>query len=333
MSRAALDRRSSLLLMGGGLLGAVIPAGNGRAAEPAIIVVTTGMIGDIVSHTAGERATIVQLMGDGVDPHLYKATRSDISRMLNADLVFYNGLLLEGKMTDALIRVANAGRPVIAVTERLPEETLLAPPEQAGHFDPHVWMDPSAWSIASEVVEEQLRERLPDLAIEFAERGAAYRAELARLDAYAREVVGTVPAERRLLVTAHDAFGYFGRRYGFEVLGIQGISTESEAGLEQIEQLVDLLVTRNIPAVFAETTVPDRGVQALIRGAAARGHTMRKGGSLFSDAMGPPGTYEGSYVGMIDHNVTVIASALGGAVPERGLNGRLTMAGLSPPRP
>jgi manganese/zinc/iron transport system substrate-binding protein len=304
-------------------LGAV-PA---RAAEqPLQVVATTGMIGDIVRNVARERAEVTQLMGPGVDPHLYKSTRSDIASMLRADIVFYNGLLLEGKMTDALVRVATSGKPVHAVTELIDEEFLLEPAAFAGHYDPHVWMDPLAWGKAVDAVQGKLAELDPDHADAYRANAAAYLEELERLDAYAQEVLTSVPPERRILVTAHDAFNYFGRRYGFEVEGIQGLSTESEAGLKRVEELVDVLVEREIPAVFVESTIPERSVRALVSGAGAAGHEVQVGGQLFSDAMGAPGTYEGTYVGMIDHNVTTIARALGGAAPETGLNGRLALA-------
>jgi manganese/zinc/iron transport system substrate-binding protein len=298
-----------------------------RAAEPPLqVVATTGMIGDIVRNVAGGRAEVTQLMGAGVDPHLYRATRSDIARMLRADIVFYNGLLLEGKMTDALVRGATSGKPVHAVTELIDEEFLLEPPAFAGHYDPHVWMDPSAWGKAVEAARDKLAELDPAHADAYRANAAAYLDELARLDAYAERVLASVPAERRILVTAHDAFNYFGRRYGFEVEGIQGLSTESEAGLKRVEELVDLLVERDIPAVFVESTIPERSVRALVSGAGAVGHEVQVGGKLFSDAMGAPGTYEGTYIGMIDHNVTMISRALGGETPPRGLNGQLARA-------
>lgn len=309
------------------LLAAVLLLPRGpMAAEPLQVVATTAMIGDAVREVAGEAAEVTVLMGEGVDPHLYRATRSDVARMLQADIVFYNGLLLEGKMTDALIRVARSGKPVHAVTELIDESYLLAPPAFEGQFDPHVWMDPRGWSRAVEVIRDQLAALDPARAETFRVNAAAYLERIAALDAYAERVLSSVPPERRVLVTAHDAFGYFGRRYGFTVEGIQGLSTESEAGLKRIEELVDLLVVRRIPAVFVETTIPEQSVRALIAGAAARGHAVEIGGALFSDAMGRPGTYEGTYIGMIDHNVTLIARALGGETPPRGLNGLLAMA-------
>jgi manganese/zinc/iron transport system substrate-binding protein len=266
-------------------------AAQARGDEPLNVVATTGMIADVVRNVAGEHANVTQLMGEGVDPHLYKATRSDVTTMLRADVVFYNGLLLEGKLTDALVRVATSGRPVYAVTELVEESYLLEPPEFQGLYDPHLWMDPSAWARAVEVVRDKLAEQDPAHADTYRANAEAYLAELAELDTYAEEVLASVPPERRVLVTAHDAFNYLGRRYGFEVLGIQGISTESEAGLKRVEELVDLLVERSIPAVFVETTIPDRSVRALTAGAADRGHDVDIGGALFSDAMGAPGTY------------------------------------------
>lgn len=304
------------------------PSPGGPSERPRRVVVTTGMIADLVREVAGDRAEVAALMGPGVDPHLYKATRSDITALLGADLVFYNGLLLEGKMTDALMRVATSGKPVHAVTELIDERELLEPAEFQGHYDPHVWMDPVAWARATDVVRDRLIAADPAGRALYEANAAAYRAKLAALDEYARRVLSTVPESARVLVTAHDAFNYFGRRYGFEVRGIQGLSTESEAGVSDIEALVALLVERRIPAVFVETTVADRNIRALISGAAARGHAVAIGGSLFSDAMGPSGAYEGTYIGMIDHNVTTIARALGGRAPERGMEGR-----LAPPRP
>lgn len=300
------------------------PAGAPTAdAAPTTIVATTGMIADVAREIAGSHAQVVALMGEGVDPHLYKPTRSDIERVMNADLVLYNGLLLEGKMTDAFVRAATSGRRVVAVTERIDESFLLEPESFQGHFDPHVWMDPQAWARAVEVVRDELIALDPAHAPDFTSNATRLLTQLSELDAYALRVLHTVPPDRRVLVTAHDAFNYFGRRYNFEVVGIQGLSTESEAGVRDIERLVDLLVSRAIPAVFVESSVSDRNIKALIDGARARAHTVSIGGQLFSDAMGAPGTYEGTYLGMIDHNVTTIARALGGDAPPRGMNGQL----------
>ncbi len=290
---------------------------------PISIVATTGMVADAARAVAGDRASVSSLMGSGVDPHLYKPTRADIARMMNAEVVFYNGLLLEGKMTDALVRAATSGRRVHAVSELIDESTLLEPAEFQGHYDPHIWMDPSTWSSAVEVVRDKLIEFDPAGEEVYRANARAYLDELAALDAYAQRVLATVPDRTRVLVTAHDAFNYFGVRYNFLVVGIQGISTESEAGVRDIQRLVDLLVERKIGAVFIESTVSRRNVESLIAGARASGQDVEIGGELFSDAMGAPGTYEGTYLGMIDHNVTTIARALGGQAPAGGRLGRL----------
>ena len=297
-----MPRIFACLTMAFSLFAASIVPEGGRAvaAERFKAVSTTGMIGDIVHGIVGDAASATTLLGPGVDPHLYKLTRADLAKLLEGDIVFYNGLLLEGKMTDALVRVASSGKPVVAVTEQLDEGFLLEPEGFQGQYDPHVWMDVSAWRKAIEVIRDRLSGFRPALTEQFARNAARYSTDLEALDGYARRVLASVPEGARVLVTAHDAFNYFGRAYGYEVIGIQGISTESEAGLRRMQEIVDLLVERRIAAVFVETTVSDRNIRALIEGAAARGHTVKIGGELYSDAMGIPGTYEGTYVGMID---------------------------------
>jgi manganese/zinc/iron transport system substrate-binding protein len=317
---ASSPRRRTLLA---GALALLPAAALAQSRTPFAVLATIAMIGDVVREIGGERTRVEVLMGPGVDPHLYKATREDVAKMLRADVVFYNGLALEGKMSDAFVRVARAGKPVYAVTELLPEEELIEPEGADGLYDPHVWMDPRAWSAAAELIAEKLIAHDPAGEPVFRRNLAALKARIAALDAYAERAIATIPERQRVLVTAHDAFNYFARRYGIEVLGIQGLSTESEAGVRRIQELVDVLVERRIPAVFAETSVSDRNVLALVEGAAARGHRVVVGGALFSDAMGDPGTYEGTYVGMIDHNVTTIVRALGGTAPERGFQNRL----------
>lgn len=303
---------------------ALLPAAAlAQPRAPLNVLATIAMIGDVVREIGAERVRVEVLMGPGVDPHLYKPTREDVAKMLRADVVFYNGLLLEGKMSDAFVRVARTGKPVYAVTELLPEEQLIEPQGADGHYDPHVWMDPRAWARAAELIAEKLIAHDPAGEPAFRRNLAALKARIAALDAYAERAIATIPERQRVLVTAHDAFNYFARRYGIEVLGIQGLSTESEAGVRRIQELVDVLVERAIPAVFVETSVSDRNVLALVEGAAARGHRVVVGGALFSDAMGDPGSYEGTYIGMIDHNVTTIVRALGGTAPERGFQDRL----------
>lgn len=287
------------------------------------IVTTCGMVTDIVKVVAGEYAEVTGLLGAGVDPHLYKPTRNDVKQLLEADVVFYSGLMLEGRMADTFSKVARSGRPVYAVTEGINESFLLEPPEFAGHWDPHVWMDVSAWSECVQFVAESLASYDPAHAEAYRANAAKYRKELKKLDEYARNSIASIPQEQRVLVTAHDAFGYFSRAYGIEVHSVQGLSTESEAGVEDVNRLVDFIVNRKLKAIFVESSVSEKNIQAIIEGAAQRGWKVAIGGELFSDAMGTPGTYEGTYAGMIDHNATVIARALGGEAPERGLNGQL----------
>ncbi|HMP76382.1 MAG TPA: zinc ABC transporter substrate-binding protein [Kiritimatiellia bacterium] len=303
---------------------ATMITGAARAERPPLrVTATVGMVADVVREVGGPRVTVTQLIGSGIDPHLYKPTRSDVSHLLSAQVVFYSGLKLEGKMGDTLARLANSGREVQAVTEALSEHYAMRDPENERHLDPHVWMDVAAWIKAAELVANVLSRVDPKHAGDFALRAADYRSRLEALDAYVRSVTATIPQERRILVTAHDAFHYFGRAYNMQVLGIQGISTESEAGLARINQLVDLLVDRKLPAIFVESSVADRNVRALVEGARARGHAVAIGGTLFSDAMGETGTYEGTYIGMIDHNATTIVRALGGEAPAGGFQGRL----------
>lgn len=301
------------------------PAGSEGGGRPYRIASTTGMVTDIVRQVVGDRAQVTGLIGTGVDPHLYKVTRNDIATLQAADVVFYSGLMLEGKMADALARLAHSGKVVHAVTERLDPALLLRTPGRGGHRDPHVWMDVLAWSQAVAAVAGVMSEFDPPNAAYYRASAQRYQAQLAELNEYVRKVIQSIPERQRVLITAHDAFGYFGRAYGIQVRGIQGVSTESEAGLDDINRLVDLIVENDVGAIFVETSVADKNVRALIEGARSRGKTVKIGGNLFSDAMGTPGTYEGTYIGMLDHNATVIARALGGEAPAGGLHGKLSL--------
>lgn len=293
-----------------------------EAQKPLRVVTTVSMLADTVRAVGGTRVEVTSLLGEGVDPHTYRPTRADIARLSSADLVVANGLHLEAQLDETLKALARS-KPVLFAAEKIPAAQLLADEEYKDRKDPHVWMDPKLWSIVVEAVRDALIARDPAGRAAYEAGAKNYVAEIRRLDAYAAKVLGTVPQKARVLVTAHDAFGYFGRAYGFEVEGIQGLSTESEAGLKRIEALVSLLVEKKIRAVFVESSVPERNVRALVEGARARGHQVIVGGELYSDALGAPGTYEGTLIGMLDHNMTVIARALGGEAPERGLNGRL----------
>ncbi|MDX2148244.1 MAG: zinc ABC transporter substrate-binding protein [Planctomycetota bacterium] len=293
-------------------------AGTGEAgtgADGVRVVATTGLIADAARRVAGEHARVTALMGEGVDPHMYKASLADVRLLNEADIVLYTGLHLEGRMQDVLGRLGEK-KPVLAIAEALPKESLRSPAEFDGQADPHVWFDAALWAGVARPIAEMLAKVDPPRAQVFGENAAAFERELASLHAWARERIATIPPERRVLVTAHDAFGYFGRAYGLEVLGVQGISTDSEASIRDIAALVDTLVSRRVPAVFVESSVSRKTIDALVEGCAARGHNVVVGGELFSDALGPDGTPEGTYVGMFRHNVRTIVQALGGALDE-----------------
>lgn len=302
---------------------AALLGGAARAQEPVDAVATTGMIADAAREVGGELVEVRALMGAGVDPHAYRQTRSDIVALAEADLVLWHGLYLEAQMEEFLLDLAREG-DVVAVADGLPADRLIGHDDHPDREDPHVWMDPELWSRVVLAVRDALIETRPEAEEAFRANAEAHLEEIEALDRYSEEVLSSVPEGSRVLLTAHDAFNYFGEAYGFDVVGIQGISTESEAGLNRVGELVDLLVERDVGAVFVESSVSDRNVRALIEGAAARDHEVVVGGTLFSDAMGEPGTYEGTYLGMIDHNVTTIARALGGEAPDRGMSGELT---------
>ncbi|QFT79247.1 Periplasmic zinc-binding protein TroA precursor [Roseovarius sp. THAF27] len=315
-----LSRRNLLITS----LSAAALAGTPLRAQGAAlsVVATTGMIADAARRVGGDLVEVTALMGAGIDPHSYRQTRTDIQAALRADVVLWHGLYLEAQMEEFLLKLDERGTAV-PVGESVPRDRRIAHEDYADKFDPHVWMVPELWAYVVNGVRDALSDVAPDHADQFAANAAAYLKELDALASYAHRVLETVPSSARVLLSAHDAFGYFGEAYDFEVVGIQGISTESEAGLNRIRTLADMLVERGIGAVFVETSVSDRNVRALIEGAAAQGHEVKIGGELFSDAMGAPGTYTGTYIGMIDHNVTTIAQALGGEVPDRGMQGKL----------
>lgn len=311
-----------------GLAAGVVASATGYgmpayAGQKLSVVATTGMIADTARRIGGDVVEVRGLMGPGVDPHAYRQTRTDIVALTRADLVLWHGLYLEAQMQDFFHKLEKRGT-VVAVTDSMPRDVLRGHDTYADKFDPHVWMDPTLWVYVAKHIREALIATRPDQRALFEANAEVFLAELDQLAAYAKATLATVPQAARVLVTAHDAFGYFGDAHGFEVLGIQGISTQSEAGLNRISALVDMLVARQLSAVFVESSVSDRSIRALVEGAAAQGHQLRIGGELFSDAMGAKGSYEGTYIGMIDHNVTVIAAALGGAVPSGGMSAKLT---------
>lgn len=322
LSGREFSRRSALVIGAGSLLGLLgcsrsDHGGHGAAARkswppfagkhPMKAVCTTGMVADVVRRVGGQWLTVEQMMGEGVDPHLFKATPDTIASLANADAVFYSGLHLEGRMAESFENMAER-QPVVAVTSSIPVERLIS--VGSGSYDPHVWFDVELWSGTIESVRTFLGEFDPVHRTDFDTNAAAYLTELKALDTECRKQLEAIPKDSRVLVTAHDAFHYFGRAYGVEVKAIQGVSTDTEAGLREINALVDFIVARKIKAVFIEASVNDRNVRNLVEGCRSKGHEVKIGGELFSDSMGAPGTSEGTYAGMIHHNVQVIASAL-----------------------
>ena len=276
------------------------------------IVTTTGMIADITKNVGGEYVEVTALMGPGVDPHLYKASEGDMRRLQDADLIFYNGLHLEAQMGEVLEKMNDFGIKTVPVTDKIDRSLLQAPPQFAGNYDPHVWFDVTMWMKAVEQVQETLIETDPSHKAEYEANASAYLAKLDELHQYALAQAQTVPADKRIIITAHDAFNYFGHAYGFEVRGLQGISTEAQAGTADVQDLVSYIVEKQIPAIFVESSVPQRNVEAVQAAVQAQGFDVQIGGSLFSDAMGSEGTPEGTYIGMVRHNIDTIVSALKG---------------------
>lgn len=273
------------------------------------VTTTIGMINDIVKNIGGEHVETVGLMKSGVDPHLYKASQGDIKKLEDADMIFYNGLHLEGKMVDIFEKMAK-GKPTIAVTKNISEEKLRSPDDGSQGHDPHVWFNVSHWISAAETVEQELAKFDPEHKEEYKKNAEVYIGKLKELDQYVKEQIASIPEETRVLVTAHDAFGYFGEAYDMKVMGLQGISTASEYGSKDVSELRDYLVKNKIKAVFVESSVPKKAIEAVIEGAKEKGHEIKIGGELFSDAMGEEGTEEGTYIGMVRHNVDTIVSAL-----------------------
>ncbi|MCE2400486.1 zinc ABC transporter substrate-binding protein [Candidatus Poribacteria bacterium] len=273
------------------------------------VVCTIGMITDIVKNVGGDQVEVIGMMGPGVDPHFYKPTTKDFQRLRSAHIIFYNGLHLEAKMADVLANMSGDTKTV-AVTEGVDENLLLSPPEFEGQSDPHVWFDVTLWMKAVEKIRDTLREFNPDDAAVYQSNAERYLAELAKLHEYVKTQVELVPPEQRVLVTAHDAFNYFGKAYGFEVRGLQGISTVTEASIADVQNLAAFIAERRIPAIFVETTVSTRSVEAVKAAVKSKGFDVQIGGELFSDAMGNEGTPEGTYIGMVRHNVGTIVQAL-----------------------
>ncbi|NIK78441.1 manganese/zinc/iron transport system substrate-binding protein [Paenibacillus castaneae] len=274
------------------------------------ITATTGMITDVVKQVGGEHVEVSGLMGSGIDPHLYKASQGDVKKLDNADIIFYNGLHLEGKMAE-MFEGLEKRKPTVAVSSYLTEEQLHAAPGQGeGMHDPHIWFNVKLWISAAEVIRDTLVEKDPSHEESYRSNATAYIEQLEELNTYAKEQIALIPEASRILVTAHDAFGYFGEAYGLTVTGLQGMNTMSEYGSKDVSELRDYLVDKKIKAVFIESSVPKKSIESVIEGARQLGHEVKIGGELYSDAMGDEGTFEGTYIGMVRHNVDTIVSAL-----------------------
>jgi len=301
-------------------LGACIPLALGIGAAgaqdgPVKAVVTIGMIGDVVGNVGGACVDVTAIMGPGVDPHLYKASARDVQTFQNADVIFYSGYSLEGQLGDVLKRFSET-KPTVAVAPSSIDPADLIAVQDIYGIDPHLWMDASLWAKIAPTIAATLGELRPDCADEIDANAARYSEQLAALHEWVKQSVASIPEEQRILVTAHDAFGYYGRAYGIEVAGIQGISTEAEASVADIREMAATVAASGVPAVFVESTINPRTIQAVIDAARQRGHEVEIGGELYSDAMGQAGSAGGTYIGMIYQNTKSIVEALGGELSE-----------------
>ncbi|MEQ9105504.1 MAG: zinc ABC transporter substrate-binding protein [Rhodothermales bacterium] len=280
------------------------------AENPLRVVATTSILGDVVREVGGDLVDVQALMGPGIDPHLYKASEGDVVRMSSADVVFYNGLHLEGKMVEIFEQMHERGLPVYAATNAIAPDSLLQSALFTGNFDPHIWFDVLLWEQAVHYVGERLAGLDEENAAYYRERAATYGRVLADLDAEVNEALAVIPAEFRVLITSHDAFGYFGRAYGFDVRGLQGISTATEAGTGDVQELAAFVSDRRIPAMFVESSISPRGIQAVREAVRDRGFEVRIGGTLYGDALGPAGSPADTYIGMVRTNVSTIIAGL-----------------------
>lgn len=321
MQRIATASAMLLLLVALGGCGATeahnheTPGGSAHryaGEHPIRVVCTTGQVAEMIHRIGGERVKIEALMGPGIDPHLYNPIASDVRKLSAADAIFYNGLHLEGRMAEQFVQLARS-KATYAVTEGVQtrkDKRLREPPEFEGLYDPHVWHDPLLWADCVTDAANMLAEFDPKHADEYHANAEKYRGELAELDKYCREEIAKIPPERRVLVTAHDAFGYFGKAYGIEVHGLKGISTEEEKNLHRQEEIQDMIVERKIPAVFVESAVAPKTIEALVEPCRAKGWDLKIGGNLYADALGAAGTSDETYAGMLRHNVETIVAAL-----------------------
>lgn len=279
-----------------------------KTDEPKIVV-TTGQIADVVDEVGGDYVQVEALMGPGVDPHLYKATQGDLAKLNNADMIFYNGLHLEGQMVDIFEQMGKQ-KTVTAISDGIEENDLLKDKKNPDLHDPHIWFDIELWKDVTKKVTATLIKEYPENEKKFKDNQNQYLKELEDLQQFSKEKIQEIPEKQRVLVTAHDAFNYFGKSQGFEVRGLQGLSTESEYGVKDVQDMVDFLVKNKIKAIFVESSVSDKAMTAIIDGAKKKGHDVVIGGELYSDAMGAKDTKEGTYTGMYQHNINTIVDAL-----------------------
>jgi manganese/zinc/iron transport system substrate-binding protein len=290
------------------LLAACNTKEKGSSSKP-FVVTTTGMLYDAVINIAQDKVDAEAIMGPGVDPHLYKATQGDLSKFKEADLIIYNGLLLEGKMGDILKKLGRT-KPVYAASEEVEPDALLTSVQYENAFDPHIWFDVRLWQQAVTRISEILQSEDSVNADFYLKNTKTYLNRLDSLHSFVQESISSIPKEQRIMVTAHDAFRYFGRAYDIRVEGLQGISTVSDFGLRDIAEITDMIIKNNVKAIFVETSVSDRAIKAVMQGCNEQGHPVKMGGYLYSDAMGELGTYEGTYIGMVESNVKTITEAL-----------------------
>lgn len=274
------------------------------------VVTTTTMITDLVNNIGGDLIDVKGLMGSGVDPHLYKASEGDVTKIVEADVIFYNGLHLEGKLVEVFEKMKHQNIKTIAVGESLDKATLIDSDYFASNYDPHIWFSVPNWKIITNFVVNQLKILDPKNAAVFTKNGQLYLNKLDALESKLSGIINTLPKEKRILVTAHDAFSYFGKAYDFNVVGLQGLSTATEAGVQDVQKLTNFIINNKVKAVFVETSVPKRTIQALKAAVKSKGQEVNIGGTLYSDALGNAGTKEGTYIGMFEHNVTTIINAL-----------------------
>ncbi|MFD1062467.1 metal ABC transporter solute-binding protein, Zn/Mn family [Winogradskyella litorisediminis] len=274
------------------------------------VVTTTTMITDLVKNIGGDFIEVEGLMGSGVDPHLYKASEGDVTKLVNANIIFYNGLHLEGKLVEVFEKMERSNKTQVALGENLDKSQLIGSDYFASNYDPHVWFNIEFFKQFAKQVTKTLSEKDPKNAVNYIENEKNYLAKLSALESEVSSIINTLPKEKRILVTAHDAFNYFGKNYNFEVVGLQGLSTATEAGVKDVRKLAEFIIENKIKAIFIESSVPKRTIEALVAAVKAKDHDVEIGGTLYSDALGNAGTLEGTYIGMFKYNVNTIVNAL-----------------------